>query len=177
MLGGAPAGSGGSTGTFNGGGWMAGNGAGGGVSAAGAAALGAAVGDGLDFAGGGGLAGAAGVSGTGGVGFAEGVWAVKRPAKQRKEARKRRMKSRLENENETLSHLSINYKRLCEGQRIFASGSALFTPSSNGILSVWASRPVASMSLASSACSSFTLVASSGLLMRFLVSPGSFFKS
>jgi len=67
MLGGGPAGSGGSTGTFTVRGWIVGNGAGGGVLEAGACAMEAGT-PGVGF-----TAAAAGVSGTGGVGFTEGV--------------------------------------------------------------------------------------------------------
>ena len=61
-------------------------------------------------------------------------------------------------------------------QRILASGRAVLMPSSMGILSVAGVRPVAAMSLASWAWSLATLPASSGLPMRFLVSPGSSFR-
>lgn len=107
MLGGGPAGSGGSTGTFTGGGWMGGRAAcrGGsagrvgvpGTAGAGAAEVAAgtpgAVGAGAGGVAGG--AGAAGAAGTAGAGFTEGVWAVKRPAMQSKRARERYMKWRL----------------------------------------------------------------------------------
>ena len=52
------------------------------------------------------------------------------------------------NKRDNPSSLSFLTKSL---QRIFASGKPLFTPSSSGILSVLASRPVAGISLASSA--------------------------
>lgn len=118
MLGGGPAGSGGSTGTFTGGGAMGGRGIGcGGVVGAASGVAGAvlratgggAPGAGVSgvAAGGAGLAagaeaalagGVSAVAGAAGSGLAGGVWAVTRPAQQRREARKRYMKVRLENE-------------------------------------------------------------------------------
>ncbi len=70
-------------------------------------------------------------------------------------------------------------RRRCSvwAQRIFRSGSAALIPSSSGMRSVSGVRPVAAMSLASSASRVAMRSVWAGSAMRFLVSPGSWARS